>query len=100
MSCKLHEMPVRCSSQQVSFILLSHSFFSQLENIGNFVRAITEYGLRPHDIFEANDLFENVNHTQVQCTLIALAGMVRIDTHTTHVHTRAHVLDDALQKHP
>ncbi|GLD69518.1 calponin-1, partial [Lates japonicus] len=47
----------------------------QLENIGNFVRAITEYGLKPHDIFEANDLFENVNHTQVQCTLIALAGM-------------------------
>uniref|UniRef100_A0A3Q0RWU5 Calponin n=1 Tax=Amphilophus citrinellus TaxID=61819 RepID=A0A3Q0RWU5_AMPCI len=49
----------------------------QLENIGNFVRAITEYGLKPHDIFEANDLFENVNHTQVQCTLIALAGMAK-----------------------
>uniref|UniRef100_UPI0037E85D2D calponin-1 n=1 Tax=Semicossyphus pulcher TaxID=241346 RepID=UPI0037E85D2D len=49
----------------------------QLENIGNFVRAITEYGLRPHDIFEANDLFENVNHTQVQSTLIALAGMAK-----------------------
>ncbi|KAG8006671.1 Calponin-1, partial [Nibea albiflora] len=38
----------------------------QLENIGNFVRAITDYGLRPHDIFEANDLFENVNHTQAK----------------------------------
>uniref|UniRef100_A0A672S505 Calponin 1 n=1 Tax=Sinocyclocheilus grahami TaxID=75366 RepID=A0A672S505_SINGR len=49
----------------------------QLENIGNFVRAIQEYGLRPHDIFEANDLFENVNHTQVQCTLITLAGMAK-----------------------
>lgn len=49
----------------------------QLENIGNFVRAITEYGLKPHDIFEANDLFENVNHTQVQSTLIALAGMAK-----------------------
>lgn len=48
----------------------------QLENIGNFVRAIQDYGLRPHDIFEANDLFENVNHTQVQSTLITLAGMV------------------------
>lgn len=59
--------------------------FLQLENIGNFVRAIVEYGLKPHDIFEANDLFENVNHTQVQSTLIALAGMVRtifIDTPT------------------
>ncbi|XP_026862418.1 calponin-1 [Electrophorus electricus] len=49
----------------------------QLENIGNFVRAIQEYGLKPHDIFEANDLFENVNHTQVQSTLIALAGMAK-----------------------
>lgn len=49
----------------------------QLENIGNFVRAITEFGLKPHDIFEANDLFENVNHTQVQSTLIALAGMAK-----------------------
>lgn len=50
--------------------------FFQLENIGNFVRAIQDYGLKPHDIFEANDLFENVNHTQVQSSLIALAGMV------------------------
>ncbi|KAF1379047.1 hypothetical protein PFLUV_G00171950 [Perca fluviatilis] len=49
----------------------------QLENIGNFVRAITEYGLRLPDIFEANDLFENANHTQVQSTLMALAGMAK-----------------------
>ncbi|XP_063053631.1 calponin-1-like [Engraulis encrasicolus] len=49
----------------------------QLENIGNFVRAITAYGIRPHDIFEANDLFENTNHTQVQSTLIALAGVAK-----------------------
>ncbi|KAL2101073.1 hypothetical protein ACEWY4_002834 [Coilia grayii] len=49
----------------------------QLENIGHFIRAITEYGLKPHDLFEANDLFENVNHTQVQSTLIALAGMAK-----------------------
>ncbi|XP_011604311.1 calponin-1-like isoform X2 [Takifugu rubripes] len=49
----------------------------QLENIGNFVRAITDYGLKPHDLFEANDLFENMNHTQVQSTLIALAGMAK-----------------------
>ncbi|XP_010781757.1 calponin-1-like [Notothenia coriiceps] len=49
----------------------------QLENIGNFVRAITEYGLRPDDIFEANDLFENTNYTQVQSTLLALTGMAK-----------------------
>lgn len=71
-----------------SYSSLYSCSFSQLENIGNFVRAITEYGLKPHDIFEANDLFENVNHTQVQCTLIALAGMVRAAVHT-HSHTSA-----------
>ena len=49
----------------------------QLENIGNFLRAIKHYGVKPHDIFEANDLFENTNHTQVQSTLIALASQVR-----------------------
>lgn len=71
-----------------SYSSLYSCSFSQLENIGNFVRAITEYGLKPHDIFEANDLFENVNHTQVQCTLIALAGMVRAAVHT-HSHMSA-----------
>nr|XP_020647249.1 calponin-1 isoform X1 [Pogona vitticeps] len=49
----------------------------QLENIGNFIKAITKYGVKPHDIFEANDLFENTNHTQVQTTLIALASMAK-----------------------
>ncbi|XP_048343152.1 calponin-1 isoform X2 [Sphaerodactylus townsendi] len=49
----------------------------QLENIGNFIKAITKYGVKPHDIFEANDLFENTNHTQVQSTLIALASMAK-----------------------
>ncbi|KAK1342736.1 hypothetical protein QTO34_015502 [Cnephaeus nilssonii] len=49
----------------------------QLENIGNFIKAITKYGVRPHDIFEANDLFENTNYTQVQSTLLALASMAK-----------------------
>lgn len=51
--------------------------FIQLENIGNFIKAIQAYGMKPHDIFEANDLFENGNMTQVQTTLVALAGLVR-----------------------
>lgn len=49
----------------------------QLENIGNFVRAITVYGMKPYDLFEANDLFENTNYTQVQSTLITLAGIAK-----------------------
>uniref|UniRef100_A0A8C1S5Q3 Calponin n=1 Tax=Cyprinus carpio TaxID=7962 RepID=A0A8C1S5Q3_CYPCA len=48
-----------------------------LENLTNFIKATTTYGLKPHDIFEANDLFENGNMTQVQTTLLALAGMAK-----------------------
>lgn len=58
-----------------------HNFFFfccslQLENLGNFIKAILAYGLKPNDIFEANDLFENGNMTQVQTTLLALASTV------------------------
>ncbi|KAB5550582.1 hypothetical protein PHYPO_G00055350 [Pangasianodon hypophthalmus] len=49
----------------------------KLENLGNFIKAILTYGLKPNDIFEANDLFENGNMTQVQTTLLALAGMAK-----------------------
>lgn len=52
----------------------------QLENLANFIAAIQAYGLKPHDIFEANDLFESSNMTQVQTTLLALASMVRFET--------------------
>ncbi|XP_026061692.1 calponin-3-like [Carassius auratus] len=49
----------------------------KLENLGNFIKAILAYGLKPNDIFEANDLFENGNLTQVQTTLLALASMAK-----------------------
>uniref|UniRef100_A0A452TR52 Calponin-1 n=1 Tax=Ursus maritimus TaxID=29073 RepID=A0A452TR52_URSMA len=46
-----------------------------LENIGNCIKAITKYRVRAHDIFEAHDLFENTDRTQVQCTPPAMAKM-------------------------
>ncbi|KAL7849246.1 hypothetical protein SRHO_G00208690 [Serrasalmus rhombeus] len=49
----------------------------KLENLGNFIKAILTYGLKPSDVFEANDLFENGNMTQVQMTLLALASMAK-----------------------
>lgn len=52
--------------------------FPQLENLGNFIKAILAYGMKPNDIFEANDLFENGNMTQVQSTLLSLASIVSV----------------------
>ncbi|XP_029469290.1 calponin-2 [Rhinatrema bivittatum] len=49
----------------------------QLENLSNFIKAMTTYGMNPVDLFEANDLFENGNMTQVQVTLLALAGLAK-----------------------
>uniref|UniRef100_A0A8C1S5K0 Calponin-2 n=1 Tax=Cyprinus carpio TaxID=7962 RepID=A0A8C1S5K0_CYPCA len=64
---------------KVIYCLFAFSYFIllQLENLTNFIKATTTYGLKPHDIFEANDLFENGNMTQVQTTLLALAGMAK-----------------------
>uniref|UniRef100_UPI00398E684C calponin-1 isoform X2 n=1 Tax=Pristiophorus japonicus TaxID=55135 RepID=UPI00398E684C len=59
----------------------------QLENIGNFIKAITKYGVKLHDSFEANDLYENCNLTQVQTTLMALASMAK----TKGYHTRSDI---------
>ncbi|EMP30806.1 Calponin-3 [Chelonia mydas] len=57
---------------------------NRLENIGNFIKAIQVYGMKPHDIFEANDLYENGNMTQVQTSLVALAGLAKTKGfHTT-----------------
>ncbi|KAM6948821.1 calponin-2 [Aplochiton taeniatus] len=59
----------------VKKISTSAQNWHQLENLTNFIKSITAYGLKPHDSFEANDLFENGNMTQVQTTLLALAGL-------------------------
>ncbi|KAK6292963.1 calponin-3a [Coregonus clupeaformis] len=55
----------------------------KLENLGNFIKAILAYGMKPNDIFEANDLFENGNMTQVQSTLLSLASIAK----TKGMHT-------------
>ncbi|XP_061267123.1 calponin-3 isoform X2 [Bos javanicus] len=74
----------------------------QLENIGNFIKAIQAYGMKPHDIFEANDLFENGNMTQVQTTLVALAGLMGTNkcasqAGMTAYGTRRHLYDPKMQ---
>ncbi|XP_067828981.1 calponin-1-like isoform X1 [Heptranchias perlo] len=68
----------------------------QLENIGNFIKAITKYGVKLHDIFEANDLYENCNLTQVQTTLMALASMVSASAVTVQISTLCNYLIECL----
>ncbi|XP_078285805.1 calponin-1 isoform X2 [Rhinoraja longicauda] len=59
----------------------------QLENIGNFLKAIIKYGVKRHDSFEANDLYENCNLTQVQTTLMSLASLAK----TKGYHTKSDI---------
>ncbi|KAL4692244.1 hypothetical protein H8959_016054 [Pygathrix nigripes] len=49
----------------------------QLENLSNFIKAMVSYGMNPVDLFEANDLFESGNMTQVQVSLLTLAGKAK-----------------------
>uniref|UniRef100_A0A3Q3VYV4 Calponin n=1 Tax=Mola mola TaxID=94237 RepID=A0A3Q3VYV4_MOLML len=73
----LCELINKLAPDSVKKINKSSLNWHQLENLTNFIKAITSYGLKPHDIFEANDLFENGNMTQVQTTLLALASMAK-----------------------
>ncbi|XP_034411134.1 calponin-2 [Cyclopterus lumpus] len=77
----------------------------QLENLTNFSKATTQYGLKPHDIFEANDLFENGNMTQVQTTLLALASMAktlgchsRVDIGVKYADKQERMFDEKMMK--
>ncbi|XP_072297954.1 calponin-2 [Eucyclogobius newberryi] len=54
----------------------------QLENVNNFLAGIKTYGMKTHDTFEASDLFDNGNLTQVQTTLLALASMAKTKGHS------------------
>ncbi|XP_006005757.1 calponin-3a [Latimeria chalumnae] len=67
----------------------------QLENLGNFIKAIQTYGMKAHDIFEANDLFESGNLTQVQTTLLALANLAK----TKGIHTKVDIGVKYAEKH-
>lgn len=76
--------------------VITIAFIPQLENIGNFLKAITKYGVKLHDSFEANDLYENCNLTQVQTTLMALASLVSASTVTTLIKMLCNYLIEPL----
>ncbi|NWY35811.1 CNN2 protein, partial [Pheucticus melanocephalus] len=69
-------LPPLCCSSAIT-LQGSPSTSPQLENLSNFIKAMASYGMNPVDLFEANDLFESGNLTQVQVSLLALAGMAK-----------------------
>ncbi|XP_053157969.1 calponin-2 [Hemicordylus capensis] len=77
----------------------------QLENLSNFIKATISYGLNPVDLFEANDLYESGNMTQVQVSLLALAGMAKtkgidsgVDIGVKYSEKQERCFDDAKMK--
>ncbi|MEE6487496.1 hypothetical protein FKM82_014920, partial [Ascaphus truei] len=72
--CKLMN---RLSPNAIPKVNVSKQNWHQLENLSNFIKAMSLYGMKSVDIFEANDLFENGNMTQVQVSLLSLAGMAK-----------------------
>ncbi|XP_025920666.1 calponin-2 [Apteryx mantelli] len=73
----LCELMNKLQPNSVRKINRSAQNWHQLENLSNFIKAMTSYGMNPVDLFEANDLFESGNMTQVQVSLLALAGMAK-----------------------
>ncbi|XP_040317805.1 calponin-2 isoform X2 [Herpailurus yagouaroundi] len=77
----------------------------QLENLSNFIKAMVSYGMNPVDLFEANDLFESGNVTQVQVCLLALAGKAKtkglqsgVDIGVKYSEKQERNFDDATMK--
>ncbi|KAM6368979.1 calponin-2 [Pluvialis apricaria] len=73
----LCELMNKLQPNSVRKINRSAQNWHQLENLSNFIKAMATYGMNPVDLFEANDLFESGNLTQVQVSLLALAGMAK-----------------------
>ncbi|VCW77586.1 unnamed protein product, partial [Gulo gulo] len=77
----------------------------QLENLSTFIAAMVRYGMNPVDLFEANDLFESGNMTQVQVSLLALAGKAKtkglqsgVDIGVKYSEKQERNFDDATMK--
>ncbi|XP_022252587.1 calponin-1-like [Limulus polyphemus] len=50
--------------------------FKQMENIEMFLKGCVKYGLKPHDLFQVNDLYERKNLYMVVSCLFTLGGLV------------------------
>jgi hypothetical protein len=96
------------SKLQLGFIpKINHSMqnWHQLENLSNFIKAMVSYGMNPVDLFEANDLFESGNMTQVQVSLLAMTGKAKtkglqseVDIGVKYSEKKERNFDDATMK--
>ncbi|GCC43004.1 hypothetical protein chiPu_0027176, partial [Chiloscyllium punctatum] len=55
-------------------IQVSERAFTQMEQISQFLKAATDYGLTATDLFQTVDLWEAKNLAAVQQSLLALGG--------------------------
>uniref|UniRef100_A0A2I3HW24 Calponin-2 n=1 Tax=Nomascus leucogenys TaxID=61853 RepID=A0A2I3HW24_NOMLE len=77
----------------------------QLENLSNFLKAMVSYGMNTVDLFDANDLFDSGNMTQVQVSLLALVRKAktkglqsRVDIGLKYSEKQEPNFDDATMK--
>ncbi|OCU00468.1 hypothetical protein XELAEV_18006245mg [Xenopus laevis] len=73
----LCELMNKLRPRAIPKVNVSRQNWHQLENLSNFIKAMSLYGMKSVDLFEANDLFENGNMTQVQVSLLSLAGLAK-----------------------
>uniref|UniRef100_A0A2K6B265 Calponin n=1 Tax=Macaca nemestrina TaxID=9545 RepID=A0A2K6B265_MACNE len=69
----LHTLMNKLQPGSVPMINRSMQNWHQRGNLSNFIKAIVSYGMNPMNLFEANNLFESGNMTQV-LSLLALVG--------------------------
>jgi hypothetical protein len=51
--------------------------FKQMENVGNFLKAINHAGVATHDQFQTVDLYENKNIVQVIDTILTFSRIAQ-----------------------
>ncbi|KAE8631772.1 hypothetical protein XENTR_v10001297 [Xenopus tropicalis] len=94
----LCELMNKLRPHSIPKVNVSRQNWHQLENLSNFIKAMNLYGMKSVDLFEANDLFENGNMTQVQVSLLALAGLSEVDIGVKYSEKQERNFDDNTKK--
>ncbi|KAK2084053.1 Calponin-2 [Saguinus oedipus] len=97
-----HEQALTASVHKINHSIQN---WHQLGNLSNFIKTMVSYGINPLDLFKANNLFESVNMTHMQVSLLALAGKATmkglqngVDISIKYSEKQEQNLDDATMK--